>query len=187
MDPTRSNEQAVANGWTALRVFWALGVFVLAGLFEIGGGWLIWRGLREGREPRWVLAGGGSLCLVVYGFVPLLQPDTPATEFGRVFAVYGAIFIFMRFVTSTPHAQRRTRRSVLRQRGLLRSKERGESEEKQLLTNQRISPFHAACFVVPDSSYVWGAVLDGLRLDVGDYLGGALACAGAAIMFFYPR
>lgn len=49
----------------------ALAVFLLAGLFEISGGWLVWQTVREQRPWWWALLG--SLVLVAYGFVPCLQ------------------------------------------------------------------------------------------------------------------
>ena len=66
--------------------------FVLAGLFEIGGGYLIWLWLREGAGIE--LAVLGAIILVLYGVVPTLQP----ASFGRVYAAYGGIFIFMALI-----------------------------------------------------------------------------------------
>lgn len=63
--------------------------FVLAGLFEIGGGYLIWLWLREGRGIEFAILG--AVILVMYGIIPTLQP----ANFGRVYAAYGGIFIFM--------------------------------------------------------------------------------------------
>ena len=63
-------------------------LFVLAGLCEIGGGYLVWGWMREHRPLAWALAGGGVLAL--YGVVAALQP---IPEFGRVYAAYGGVFI----------------------------------------------------------------------------------------------
>ncbi len=63
--------------------------FVLAGLFEIGGGYLVWLWLREGK-PIWY-AIIGAVILVLYGVVPTLQP----AHFGRVYAAYGGVFIVL--------------------------------------------------------------------------------------------
>jgi small multidrug resistance family-3 protein len=63
--------------------------FVLAGLCEIGGGYLIWLWLREGRSAS--LAFVGAIVLVLYGFIPTLQP----ANFGRVYAAYGGVFIVL--------------------------------------------------------------------------------------------
>jgi small multidrug resistance family-3 protein len=71
----------------AASIVKSLSLFVVAGLCEIAGGWLIWQWLREGRPRWWGLAGG--LVLVLYGVVPTLQ----ASHFGRVYAVYGGFFI----------------------------------------------------------------------------------------------
>ncbi|MHB0936567.1 MAG: YnfA family protein [Armatimonadota bacterium] len=67
----------------------SLSYFLLAGLCEIGGGYLIWLWLREGRSAWLALAGGIVLCL--YGIIPTLQP----AGFGRVYAAYGGIFIML--------------------------------------------------------------------------------------------
>jgi len=63
--------------------------FLMAGLCEIGGGYLIWLWLREGKG--WEFAIIGAIVLVLYGVIPTLQP----ANFGRVYAAYGGIFIFM--------------------------------------------------------------------------------------------
>jgi len=63
--------------------------FTLAGLCEIGGGYLVWLWLREGRSAWLALAG--AAVLVLYGVIPTLQP----TNFGRVYATYGGIFIVL--------------------------------------------------------------------------------------------
>ncbi len=63
--------------------------FILAGLFEIGGGYLVWLWLREDKSISYALAG--SLILVLYGVIPTLQP----ANFGRVYAAYGGVFIVM--------------------------------------------------------------------------------------------
>ena len=54
-------------------------LFVLAGLCEIGGGYLVWGWVRESRPLAWALIGAGVLA--AYGVVAALQP---ISEFGRV-------------------------------------------------------------------------------------------------------
>ncbi len=63
--------------------------FVLAGLREIGGGYLIWLWLREGKSFWFALLGVGVLTL--YGIIPTLQPS----NFGRVYAAYSGFFIVL--------------------------------------------------------------------------------------------
>lgn len=65
-------------------------IFLLAGLAEIGGGYMVWLWLREGR-PYWY-GIIGAVVLVVYGILPTLQkfPD-----FGRVYAAYGGVFVIL--------------------------------------------------------------------------------------------
>lgn len=64
-------------------------IFFLAGLCEIGGGYLVWLWLRE-NKPWWIGAIGG-LILFLYGVLATFQP----ANFGRVYAAYGGIFIVM--------------------------------------------------------------------------------------------
>jgi small multidrug resistance family-3 protein len=63
-------------------------LFVVAALAEIGGAWLVWQGVREGRG--WVWMGAGVVALGLYGFVATLQPDP---HFGRILAAYGGVFV----------------------------------------------------------------------------------------------
>lgn len=71
-------------------MFNAIILFILAGLAEIGGGYLVWLWLREAKSFWYGILGG--LILILYGVIPTLQkfPD-----FGRVYAAYGGIFIFL--------------------------------------------------------------------------------------------
>lgn len=66
------------------------GLFVVAGLCEIGGGYLVWGALRDSRPLAW--AGLGAVVLALYGVVAALQP---IPEFGRVYAAYGGVFVVM--------------------------------------------------------------------------------------------
>ena len=66
----------------------SIGLFVVAALFEIGGAWLVWQTVREGRG--WWVAGLGIVALGLYGFVAAFQPDA---NFGRVLAAYGGVFV----------------------------------------------------------------------------------------------
>ncbi|TAM64177.1 YnfA family protein [Mycobacterium sp.] len=66
----------------------SIALFALAALFEIGGAWLVWQGVREHRGSMWV--GLGVIALGAYGFVATLQPDA---HFGRILAAYGGIFV----------------------------------------------------------------------------------------------
>lgn len=63
-------------------------LFAVAAVFEIGGAWLVWQGVREHRG--WLWAGAGVIALGVYGFVATLQPDA---NFGRILAAYGGVFV----------------------------------------------------------------------------------------------
>lgn len=72
-----------------MEIVKSLFYFIIAGLFEIGGGYLVWIWLRGGKSIWYGLAG--AVILVLYGVIPTLQP--PNANFGRVYAAYGGIFI----------------------------------------------------------------------------------------------
>ena len=63
--------------------------FFLAGLFEIGGGYLVWLWLRE--NMSWMIGVLGGFVLFLYGIIPTFQPS----HFHRIYAAYGGIFIIM--------------------------------------------------------------------------------------------
>jgi small multidrug resistance family-3 protein len=63
--------------------------FFIAGLCEIGGGYLVWLWLRDGMS--WILGALGGFVLFLYGVVPTFQPS----HFHRIYAAYGGIFIVM--------------------------------------------------------------------------------------------
>ena len=70
-----------------VRVANSIFLFLLAGLCEIAGGWLVWQWLREGRGFSWGLIG--AVVLILYGIIPTFQ----LAHFGRVYAAYGGFFI----------------------------------------------------------------------------------------------
>ncbi|MDP3920378.1 MAG: YnfA family protein [Candidatus Omnitrophota bacterium] len=64
-------------------------IFILAGLCEIGGGYLIWQSIRNGKG---ILFGViGAVILILYGIIPTFQQ----AHFGRVYAAYGGVFVVM--------------------------------------------------------------------------------------------
>ena len=94
--------------WTIGTIFQALIVFIAAAIAEIGGGYLAWKAIRGSDEElgsttgsaaatrkRWLYAITGSFILVLYGFIPTLQPTD---SFGRIYAVYGGFFIVLSFL-----------------------------------------------------------------------------------------
>ena len=74
---------------TTALVLRSAALFVLAGLCEIGGGYLVWLWLRDGRAALWGVAGG--VVLFLYGIVATLQP----APFGRAYAAYGGVFVVL--------------------------------------------------------------------------------------------
>ena len=64
-------------------------LFIVAGLFEIGGGYLVWQWWRNNAHIALGLAGG--IVLFFYGIVPTYQ----SAHFGRVYAAYGGWFVVL--------------------------------------------------------------------------------------------
>jgi len=71
------------------KILASISIFILAGLCEIGGGYMVWLWLRE--QKHWWYGVVGGLILILYGIVATLQP----ANFGRVYAAYGGVFIVL--------------------------------------------------------------------------------------------
>ena len=65
--------------------FW----FLLGGLLEIAGGYLIWQWLRESHP--WTHGLAGAVLLAGFGVAMTFLP----THFGRAYASYGGVFIVL--------------------------------------------------------------------------------------------
>lgn len=72
-----------------MNIFRSLLFFVITGLFELGGAYLIWLWLRESYSIWYGLMG--AVVLFIYGILPTIQP----TNFGRVQAAYSGIFLLV--------------------------------------------------------------------------------------------
>lgn len=64
-------------------------IFILAGLCEIGGGYLVWLWLREGKPITYGIFG--AIILITYGIVATWQ----TANFARTYATYGGFFIVL--------------------------------------------------------------------------------------------
>ena len=71
--------------------------FILAGIAEIGGGYLVWLYLKDDKSPWYMLVG--AITLIIYGIIPTLQ-EAP---FGKVYAAYGGIFIALSILWGGRH------------------------------------------------------------------------------------
>lgn len=65
----------------------SVGLFLLAALAEIGGGYLVWLWIKQKKKIIFGIVGG--IILFTYGIIPTLQPS----NFGRIYAAYGGFFI----------------------------------------------------------------------------------------------
>ena len=79
---------------SALNIVKSVFLFVIAGILEIGGGYLVWKGVREKLRPA-ITIPLGCIILAAYGLVVTLQP---LESFGRTFAVYGGFFIVLSYL-----------------------------------------------------------------------------------------
>lgn len=75
-----------------MPILLSVGLFVVAGLCEIAGGYLVWQWWRNGATWKWALLG--AVVLFLYGIVPTYQP----AHFGRVYAAYGGWFIVLSII-----------------------------------------------------------------------------------------
>jgi small multidrug resistance family-3 protein len=85
-------ELAHPTDFSFVFILFTFGLFAVAALLEIGGGYLVWLWLRERKKITYGLIGG--IILFVYGIIPTLQPS----NFGRVYAAYGGIFVVMAII-----------------------------------------------------------------------------------------
>lgn len=93
MDDAKSTDDD-ESAWTAFGILQTVALFGATGLAEIGGGWLVWKAVRDSSKPWW-WAVVGSAVLIIYGFLPTLQT---IDSFGRIYAVYGGFFIILSFL-----------------------------------------------------------------------------------------
>lgn len=77
------------SGMQKYQVYWSLIMFFLAGLFEVGGCYLVWQTVK-GNRPLWLGMSGG-LMLVAYGLIATLHP----AGFGKTYAAYGGFFVII--------------------------------------------------------------------------------------------
>lgn len=80
------------SDYTLIPILSTFGLFVVAAITEIGGGYLVWQWLKERKKISFGILGG--IILFIYGIIPTLQPS----NFGRVYAAYGGIFVVMAII-----------------------------------------------------------------------------------------
>ena len=73
----------------------SIGLFLIAALAEIGGGYLVWLWIRQ--KKRLIFGIVGGIISFTYGIIPTLQPS----NFGRVYAAYGGFFIISSILWGT--------------------------------------------------------------------------------------
>lgn len=78
--------------YTFIPFLITFGLFTVAAVAEIGGGYLVWQWMRKRKNISFGIVGG--IILFIYGIIPTLQP----ANFGRVYAAYGGIFVVMAII-----------------------------------------------------------------------------------------
>ena len=66
----------------------SIALFLAAAIAEIGGAYLVWRGIKDDKGIAFIALG--AMALTLYGVIAAWQPSH---EFGRVLAAYGGVFI----------------------------------------------------------------------------------------------
>lgn len=69
------------------NILFSLGLFLLAAIAEIAGGYLVWLWIRQKKKLIFGIVGG--IILFTYGIIPTFQ----TSNFGRIYAAYGGFFI----------------------------------------------------------------------------------------------
>ncbi|MBS1269022.1 MAG: hypothetical protein MAG458_01758 [Nitrosopumilus sp.] len=64
-----------------------IALFFFATILEIGGGYMVWKWLKNHKGKIFGITGG--IILFSYGIIMTLQPE----NFGRVYAAYGGFFV----------------------------------------------------------------------------------------------
>lgn len=103
--PKDDGDAETSFRWTAATIAQSIAIFLLAGVAEIMGGWLVWASVKGVRDSSgsitkkpWYYALCGSMTLIAYGFIPCLQPSAQSDGFGRIYAAYGGYFIVLSFL-----------------------------------------------------------------------------------------
>lgn len=72
-----------------MQIIKSLIFFLVAGVLEISGGYMVWQCIKNNKGLPYFLLG--ALLLILYGIIPTLQ----TANFGRTYAAYGGIFIVL--------------------------------------------------------------------------------------------
>lgn len=67
-------------------------LLLLVGMFEIVGGWFVWRAANNSRPLWWGITA--ILVFCVFGIASTL----PTPHFGRMYAAYGAFFVILSLI-----------------------------------------------------------------------------------------
>lgn len=73
-------------------MFYTIALFLIAGLSEIGGGYLIWLWIREGKPYYWGILGGVALAL--YGVIATFQSLNRLVESMQPTEGYLSFFLY---------------------------------------------------------------------------------------------
>ena len=162
-------------GWTPGAVAVSVTLFVLAGVCEVGGGWLVWQACREvGRvkaslSPENIIFSSRGASPYPHPRpsipVPTLTPLSSYLPSNRWtqgkhwwWALFGSVILVL--YGFVPCAQ-------------------------PISDFGRLYAIYGGFFVV--LSLAWAKVFDGFKPDAGDFIGSAVAILGVLIIMFYPR
>lgn len=72
-----------------MEILKSISLFIVGGLCEIGGGYLVWLSIKGNKSIWYAIVG--AVILVLYGVVATFQTQ----NFARVYSTYGGFFIVM--------------------------------------------------------------------------------------------
>ena len=158
------------GGWNAGSVAASVALFVLAGVFEVGGGWLVWKACREVR-------------IILRGTAARVHPRVnPAAARLKKLATPTSLAVRPRRSPPPPTQGKPWWWALCGSAALVAY---GFVPCLQPLTDfGRLYAVYGGFFIA--LSYAWGAAFDGFVLDAGDVAGGCIALAGVLVALFWP-
>jgi drug/metabolite transporter superfamily protein YnfA len=176
------------GGWTASAVAASVTLFLVAGVCEVGGGWLVWQACREVREGT-IHASGFSSLRESIKTARVVASDAVVSSSSR--KTRGARQTRVSRVSLPPYCIPLPKTTqgkpwwwaligscVLILYGFVPC-------AQPIADFGRLYAAYGGFFVA--LSVAWAKVFDGFKPDAGDFIGCAIALVGVGVILFYPR
>ena len=165
------------GGWTASAVAASVALFLVAGVCEVGGGWLVWQACREVRDEGIKESSKSERERDhLSRSSPRQPPRAPLFRDSRLTRL------------SSAHSSYSLRR-VSPGGGPWSARSSWSCTDLSRARSPSPIPAgsHAARGFFVALSVAWARAFDGFKPDVGDFIGCAIALIGAGVIVFYPR